>query len=111
EVLDRGERIELALAAIAGAKPIRQFDDSQWPGGGSENVDQDLGADPRQARRHLVDKLTPQHEKTADRIRDIRLDQPPREAGTEHAQPLAPVGRQTLRAAAADIPAGDYDID
>ena len=58
----------------------------------------------------LIEQFAAQHEKAADRIGDIGLDQTPRETGAEHAEPLAPVRRQPLRAAGADIPAGNHDI-
>src|SRR5205085_7175117 len=106
QVFDAGKRIELARAAASGPKAVGQFDDTQRPHRGSENVDQDLCANPREAWRNLVDKRAAQHKKTADRVGDIGLDQTPREAGAVNAEPLAPVGRQPFRAAGFDIAAG-----
>ena len=110
QVFDAGKRIELARAAASGPKAVGQLDDTQWPHRGSENVDQDLCANPREAWRNLVDKRAAQDKKTADRVGDIGLDQAPREAGAVNAEPLAPVGRQPFRAAGFDIAAGDDDI-
>src|SRR5262249_45658834 len=110
DVFEARERIQFALAGMTRPEPIGQFGNGERARHRRQYVDQYLRPDAGEPRRNLVQNLTAQHEKPADRVADLGVDQQTAKSSTVLAEPLSPAIREPLGAAVFDIAAGDDEI-